>query len=299
MSELVCPFCQVSVGAGALRCGGCGASFLVSPPPDSGAPVCAVHPQWMSQHACERCGAFACAQCLRRGPQQELVCEACHARVPHAQLPWDQRAELGWVKAFWKTCVEVMLRPVTTFERTSREASVGDSLLFAGLTAFVGYFSTWFLYTLFLLAFPYETFPASGSDNETHPALLRGVAVVLFVICMLLVPLLSMGLTLVAAGLDHLVLKVAGAQGPFATTLRGHALAQGVYLAGLVPFCSMYVLPFWSLGVRVSAYRSLHGVGWGPAVFGALLIPALTCCIGVGSYVAVLTAILAPGAFKL
>ncbi|NTX37248.1 MULTISPECIES: YIP1 family protein [unclassified Myxococcus] len=287
VSGIPCPFCQASFAPGAQRCPACGASLLVAPPADSDVAVCAIHPEWMSFHACTRCGAFACSQCLREGPRGELVCARCHERSPHEPLPWDQREELGWAKAFWKTCVEVMLRPGVTFGRMSPEGSVGSSLLFALLTAFVGYFVTSLFYFAVLLVVPYENL-ASRAMGEPGPSFFRGLVVFFFFGWVVVMPVLSMVITVVASALDHVVLRLAGAPSTFAATLRGHALSQGVYLLGLVPFCGMYVMPFWSAGVRVAAYQKLYRVGWGQAALGALLVPVLSCCLGVGGYAAMM-----------
>lgn len=291
VSGIPCPFCQAPFAPGARRCAACGASLLVAPPSDSQVAVCAIHPEWMSFHACTRCGAFACSECLREGPHGELVCARCHERSPYSPLAWDQRAELGWAKAFWTTCVDVMLRPGATFGRMSPEGSVGSSLFFALLTALAGYFVTTLLYFAVLLVVPYENLASRGLD-EPGPGFFRGAVVFFFFLWMVLMPLFSVGITVVASALDHVVLRMAGAPSTFTATLRGHALSQGVYLIGLVPFCGMYVMPFWSAGARVAAYQKLYRVGWGQAAFGALFVPVVTCCLGVGGYAAMMATLM-------
>jgi hypothetical protein len=68
----------------------------------------------------------------------------------------------------------------------------------------------------------------------------------------------------------------------FSVTLRAHALSTGVYLLGLMPFCSLYVFPVWALVLRVLANMHLHGIGAGRATAGVLL-PVVTCCGGLGT----------------
>ncbi|WP_338873194.1 YIP1 family protein [Myxococcus stipitatus] len=286
MSPISCPSCQAPVALGELRCRACESSLLMAPPPDSGAAVCAVHPAWVSVQSCARCGAFACAACLRSGPKGALYCVRCQERSQHEPLPWDQREELGLMKAFWRTCVEVMLRPGAAFTRMQPEGRVRDSLLFVLLSTFTGYFTTVVLYFAILMAFPNFEKVFSHGQQRMDTGSFRLAIGALFIFWWVMAPLGNMAGTLLAAGMDNLVLRMTGAPSSFNTTLRGHAFSQGVFLLGLIPFCSLYVTPLWSIGVRIMAYQKLYRLGWGRATVGALVGPLLLCGLFLGGYTA-------------
>lgn len=286
--NIPCPQCRAFVVPGAQFCGVCGTSLLREAVPGSSEPVCAVHPQMLSLRACERCGNFACARCLRQSDRGEALCESCHARTPSGQLPWDRREELGTLKAYWETCLDLMFRPLPTFERMRPTGSMGSSLGFAMLSGFVAIFTTMLIYMGLMALFPIPM-DRMESDN-TSPAELRGFMVGIFGMWIVLAPLLGLVFTLFTSALDHLMLRLTGTEQTFEVTLRGNAFSQAPFLLGLVPFCSLYVAPFWALGLRVIAYRHLHTTTWGKAALGALAVPVLSCLVCGGGYLALILA---------
>lgn len=284
--RIPCPRCQAFVVPGAQSCAWCGTSLLQEATPGSADPVCAVHPELRSLHACGRCGSFACAQCLRKGARDEPLCAACHDRVPADALPWDRRDELGTLRAYWQTCVAVMLRPTATFERARPEGSVGSSLGFAALSNLAAYFTTALFYLVILFAIPAAM---TEGDNVSQSGM-RLVGVGMFGAMMVVAPVMGMLVALINAGLDHLVFRMEGTGQPFEVTLRANALSLSPYLMGLIPLCGMYGAPLWAVGLRVFAYRSMHRTSWGTAAVAALAVPLLSCGLCFGSY-AVMAAI--------
>ncbi|WP_163991276.1 YIP1 family protein [Pyxidicoccus caerfyrddinensis] len=286
--RIPCPNCPAAIIPGAESCGMCGASLLKEAVPGSAEPVCAVHPEYLSLSACSRCGNFACAKCLRQGPRGEIVCAACHERQPAGLLAWDRREEVGTLRAFWETCLDIMFRPGPTFERLNPEGTVGSSLGFTMLCNFVGYFTTALVYMAFMAVFPMpdETMKADNVD----PAAFKAIGAGMFAAMTVLAPLMGVVVTLFSSGVDHLLLRMAGSEHPYAVTLRGNALSQAPYLIGLIPMCGMYVAPLWAVGLRIIAYRHLNAVSWGGAAFGALAGPLLTCFLCGGSYLALFSA---------
>ncbi|QSQ21867.1 YIP1 family protein [Pyxidicoccus parkwayensis] len=287
--RIPCPYCPAFIIPGAESCGMCGASLLTEAVPGSGDAVCAVHPEYRSLRACGRCGSFACAKCLRQGPGGEIVCAACQERMPMGEVAWDRRQEVGTVRAFWETCMDVMFRPGPTFERLQPGGTVGSSLGFALLCNAVAYFTTALIYMAFMAVFPMPD-DTMRSDNVS-PAAFRALGVGMFAAMMVIAPIMGVLITLFISAVDHLLLKLVGAsEHPYEVTLRGNALSQAPYLLGLIPFCGMYVAPLWGLALRVMAYRSLHSTSWGKAAFGALAAPILFCFVCGGFYAAMIMA---------
>ncbi|MFL5354817.1 YIP1 family protein [Archangium sp.] len=283
-----CPRCQHPITLGATFCTSCGTSLLLEARPGSAEPTCAVHPTLRSLAICDRCGAFACSRCLREGPRGEVLCEACHSREPALPVPWDLREELGTLQAFWQTAVEVMIRP-DHFSGARPDGSPGGSLFFALLCALPASVVMGLTYLgIFSLVPLMVGQPAAGSDTPSVESLFKWAGVGMFLASAVLGPLFSVATTVVMAGLDHLVLRLAGVTGGYAVTLRGNAFAQAPWLLGAIPFFGVYVAPVWAVVARVFTYRGLHRTTWGVALAGALVGPLLTCCLCGAGYFSLL-----------
>lgn len=276
-----CPTCGYFNAAGSTQCFQCN---LVLPTPVATEARCAAHPEALAVGACSRCGTFGCAACLtQRG--DEWFCPACFARA--GSLAWDERASLGTWRAWWRTSLATMGSPTETFSRASPEGSYGSSVKFALLSSFVGLTPTMLVYLLaigVMLALSL-TQKAGGS---------MGVGEALVVLLMFPVALAMMLGAQVAglffsAALDHLGLTLVGARPKsYQVTVRANALAMGPYVVGLVPMCSLYVFPLWSLGLRVVANAHLHRVTMWRAAAGVLLPTVVFCGVGMVAYVLII-----------
>ncbi|WP_434383828.1 YIP1 family protein [Melittangium boletus] len=288
----LCPTCQRPFTPGATLCAACGASLLLEARPGDTLPVCAEHPTLRGLGTCERCGAFACARCLRTDALGGTRCARCEGLDPDQPLPWDQRETLGTLPAFWKTLVQVMLRP-DTLRLARAEDSVGSSLYFTLLCAlpvcvvtgliYLGIFSA--MPSLMQYLLPPEKLKGDGSGLE----MVRWMGWGFFAVSVFLGPPLFLLLTLASAAVDHVMLRVTGGvPRGFRVTLRANALSQAAWTLGAIPFLGTQVAPFWALVSRVYAYRGLHRTTWGPAFAGALLAPLLSCCLCGGGYLGLL-----------
>jgi hypothetical protein len=96
------------------------------------------------------------------------------------------------------------------------------------------------------------------------------------------------GSALFLSGLEHLALMLLGAQPrSFSVTLRAYALSTGPSLLGLLPLCSLYVFPLWSVVLRILALMSLHRTSAGRAAAAVLLPIVLSCGALLSFYAAV------------
>lgn len=286
-----CPHCQHEVVPGQRFCAACGTSLLIEATPGQADPTCAVHPQMRGLGTCARCGAFACARCLRQGPSGETLCERCLKHVQDAPLPWDRREELGTLRAWWKTCVEVMLRPGPTFSVARTTGSMGSSLLFTLLCAFSATVTTGLLYVVIFGVFLNVIPTPQGSKNDPR-AMLAFVVPAMLGFWLVVAPLMGVALTVLSAAVDHAVLRLAGATRSFQVTLRANALSQAPALLGLIPFCGMQAAPLWTLVARAFAYRGMHQLKWGPAVAGTLVAPVLFVLLCGGGYLVMFMAMM-------
>ncbi len=265
-----CTRCGASSPAGSRYCGECGAPFRDRVRVEAS---CAVHPDVPATKSCPRCGTFACAQCLRPVPGEEDRCVACEARAPHLLLPWDERAQVGLLRAFWGTCTLLLRRPGVTLERAQPHGSLGSSLLFVVMAAFFGSITSVIAYAGFALSLLLwlPTLSRSADAAGDRPSFLLGVlgGAAGF---QLLVVIWAVVSALAFSAMEHGVLKLAGARpASWEVTFRAHALSHAPYLIGLVPVCGAYVFVVWSLVVRILALKGLHQTRGGKAALAVLL----------------------------
>lgn len=277
-----CPTCGYFNAAGSTQCFQCN---LVLPTPVSSEAHCAAHPEKLAVGACSRCGTFGCAACLtQRG--DEWFCPACFERV--GALAWDDRDSLGMWRAWWRTSLATMGSPNETFVRANPDASYGSSVKFATLSTIAGTFPTLLIY-LIIVGFAV----VFGLSQKKGGAAMGGGEALILLLLIPLVAVMTVVFQIVglffSAALDHLGLTLVGANPKsFQVTVRANALAMGPYVVGLLPFCSLYVYPLWSLGLRVVANAHLHRISIGRAAAGVLLPTVAFCGIGLAAYAALI-----------
>ncbi|WP_224362123.1 YIP1 family protein [Hyalangium versicolor] len=241
--------------------------------------ACAIHPEHQALQICSRCGTFACEQCLRDSPPGESLCSACVAREERIQLPWENRRELGFVRAWFKSVGPIMLSPRKTFASMKPSGDVGGALLFAAIANLFGYFTTMVLFTISSALVLPEPPNSAGS-----PIPLRYIILSTYGVLTVASPLFGLAAAVLMAALDHLVLRMIGKPQPLETTLRAASYAQAPLVIGLLPVCSLYIAPFWCLVTKVFAYRGMHRTSTGVALGGALLVPAILSVAFCGFY---------------
>jgi len=274
-----CPVCGYSNPAGAVKCAACGTQLVADPKPvaRAGDAVCATHKETPALQPCFRCGTFYCGACLERSADGQMYCVTCRSR---STLAWDQRDQLGMMRAWWMTSKALMLEPTATLQSAPRDAPVGSSLLYAMICNLVGIMPTLLIY---LVAFGGAMLfaAAEGQKSMGGPALGLGVvgAIVVFVFYVVLI----IGMQIVSlfglAGIEHLALHLMGEReiGGYTSTLRAHALGLAPFMLGLLPVCGATVMGLWSLVLHCITLMHLQRVSAGKAV-AAVLAPVIILC---------------------
>lgn len=274
-----CPACGYYNPPGQQSCFHCSLSLPLS----AGDALCAVHPEVKATGACSRCGTFGCGACLSsRGT--DWLCAQCLSRV--ARLPWDDRETLGLWRAWWRTSVLMISSPGQALSTAEPDAPLGSSMVFALLSTVVGFAPTMLTYAVVLVPVM-----ALGGRKEALGGL--WVVPLITVVYAVLLVGLQLGSLLFFAGLDHLGLMLLGARPKsYSVTVRASALSMGPYLLGLLPLCSFYVFPLWSVVLRIIANMHLHRTTAGKAT-AAVLVPVFLLCGGLLAFYAAVFALAA------
>lgn len=262
-----CPACGYYNPTGSKNCFHCSLAL----PLPAGDATCPNHPDVKASGACSRCGTFGCGQCLTQDGS-DWLCAPCLAR--QAVLPWDERATLGTWRAWWRTSVMMVSQPTRTCQSANPDAPIGSSLFFASLSTLVGMGPTVAIYLLMLIpAFLFSP----DKELPKFSAALVPVFAVLYLVVLAAFQVISV---LVVSGIDHLALMLVGANPrSYSVTVRAYSLSMGCYLVGLVPVCGWYVMPIWSLVLRIIANMHFHKTSGGKATL-AVLGPLLLLCGG-------------------
>lgn len=274
-----CTVCGTVNVEGAPTCAGCRQPLALAAP---GEARCSRHPEALATGTCPRCGTFACQRCLEPG-----LCPTCVAKL--GGLPWDERASLGVLRAWWRTTFGMLRAPRLTLARAWPEASMGSSCGFAWLSTVVATGGWWLLHAR-PVAGAVALMRGAELPNGNQVAYLVGAAG-----GRLLSTLLPVLLVLLFARVDHWALGRVGARHrPFAVTVRAGALSLAPLVLAVTP-CTVLLAAAWVIGLRGAALRSLHGVSRRQAQQAALPSLLLMLLLFAGAVVAALGVTPVPG----
>ncbi len=238
---------------------------------------------------------FVCVQCQRPVSLQEL---RVVPQRPDAMgqsrgwSPWDQRQELGFVRAWWETFKMTLVRPGELF-RSHQGTSSADAWIFAVTSLYVGFIPMMLLHfvVFFLLATAVTGMAGAGGAPIVPVGFSMGLTAVFYLIGAVVYPLV---IPFVAGGLSALtiqlaLLALAPNRKSLGHTFRTALLSYGPFALCAVPFCGSSVAGVWQIVTLIIGVKEVHGISGWRAAF-AVLWP-LVCLLAI--YFLVLVALLA------
>ncbi|MCP4873356.1 MAG: hypothetical protein GY898_32090 [Proteobacteria bacterium] len=264
--------------------------------PEAG-PTCAVHADKASVGTCEHCGTFSCGACLGWIGNKK-ICATCvrEGRVTVFGVPWDQRAELGLARAWFRTATMMFAHPVEFFRKLDPYGPLGEAFLFAAISG--GIVSL--LFTVLSLLFGallglgmlFDHGPGIGGAEGLLALVIMLVSIGGMFIVM--PPLTLLIGNCVWALIHHGSMRlVGGGTAGLAATLRVCLFGSAYQTIQWIPcilLCSplnlattIWYLVMWGIG-----YTQTHEQdGWKSAV--GIILPGLMCCISyIGFYVIII-----------
>lgn len=203
-------------------------------------------------------------------PEAEAV--AAPLTPAPAGIPWERRAETGFLRALLETIRLVLLEPSKAFATMAPTGGMGAPLFFFVLVGSIGG-----LVGVFYQAVFNAINPASTPEEQAMVAML-GSAVVIGGSIMFM-PVLLVAFAFVTSGLIHLALMLlGGANRPFEATFRVVCYAGGsTAVLQLLPVCGAIAATVWNFVVMIIGISAVHKIGKGRAV-AAVLLPSIICC---------------------
>jgi hypothetical protein len=192
--------------------------------------------------------------------------------VPASGLPWENRQQLGIVKAWLDTVALLIGKPAEAFKMMRPEGGLMDPLLFGLIGGCAGSVVS-ILFQGLMQSIPGV---ASGSDMSHLFGLGHWAFVIIYAV---LSPLLVvMGLFIGGAILHLCLMLVGGANRSFETTFRVVCFAGGAAnLFSMIPMCGGLVALVYQIVLNCIGLTNAHQTTTGKALM-AIFLPLIICC---------------------
>jgi hypothetical protein len=205
--------------------------------------------------------------------------------APAEGLPWERRAELGFVNAFVETIKLFVTNPAEAWRLTKEKGDFAEPLIFAILVSWIGIAVSSLWSGLFGQA--WTAFLPAAMKEQMGEALATNAGVMLIQVG--LAPIFVLIGLFVGAAIYHVSFMIVGATNDstagFEGTFRVVAYASVSNLANVIPFVGGLAALVWSLILMVMGAVRIHRTTQGKAIAG-ILIPLLLCCVCIAVAVA-------------
>lgn len=193
-------------------------------------------------------------------------------------LPWERRAEIGFLNGLVETVKLLVTNPVEAFRRAKEKGDYAEPLVFAIIASWVGVAASSIWSGLFGQA--WMAFLPPDVKEKLGGAFATGAGATMIQIG--IAPILVLVGLFVGAAIYHVSFLIVGATkdsaSGFEGTFRVVAYSSVSQLANLIPFAGGLAAVVWNLVLMVIGAARLHRTTQGKAIAG-VLIPMLLCCV--------------------
>ncbi|MDX2014432.1 MAG: hypothetical protein SFW67_29810 [Myxococcaceae bacterium] len=249
--------------------------------------TCAIHTDTPATGVCPRCGNFICGRCELDAAKNCPSCVKLVGASLAVELPWEQREQLGLVKAFWEQTKLGITKPGQYVASIRPDRPWQEAFVYGWIVSILAG----------VLSIPYngfnfwsqgaqmkETFGKLGSSGPLqmmadfytwlgdHPFLaaagLAGYTIAIYPLTMLL-----------NGAMQQVGLMLAGVnpRQPIAATLRAGSYAVAPNLLTAIPVVGGFAA-FYTLVVQIWALREVHHTTTLKAVVAALWFSVVVGC---------------------
>lgn len=200
-------------------------------------------------------------------PSQPVAVAAASTAAAGPGLPWERRAQIGFVKAWFDTVSLLITKPGDAFTMMKTEGGLGDPLFFGMIGGSAG--------TIVSILFQIGLQSITGARNSLTELIGLGPVIAL----LLLSPLWLACFLFIGSGILHLCLMLlGGASRPYETTFRVVCYSCGAtQLFSLIPFCGGYISGIYNVVLECIGLTRAQQTTTGKALF-AIFLPMIVCC---------------------
>lgn len=198
-----------------------------------------------------------------------------YASLPGAGLPWEHRAQLGFVKAWFDTVSLLITKPSEAFTMMRPEGGLMDPLLFGLIGGCAGGIVSFIFQGFFQWI---TTGFASNNGIFDHNLFGLGAVTIMIIYAALMPLLVTVGLFIGAAILHLCLMLVGGANRSFETTFRVVGFTAGAAnLFSMIPFCGGIIALVYHIVLECIGLSRAHPTTTGKALM-AIFLPMIVCC---------------------
>ena len=257
---------------------------------------CGVHDGVDAKFLCVVCGTYGCTDCAFATGERGTTCRACAARGLAESIPWERRAQLGYVKAFWETTKLVCKEPKRFFSTPSTEVGMAGPVMYAVAVNTFGTIMSMVIIALAMLVGAGGALIADQREVAAVFGLYGGFFACFVPFSLITVPLQALMNLLIATACTHGSLMLLKSQrATFEQTLRAICYANAPNFWMWVP-CAGWFATFWMWGVEAIALRETHRITTDRAVLAAIGYRILFVLLIVGLYAVLIGGAMAMGA---
>jgi hypothetical protein len=187
-------------------------------------------------------------------------------------LPWEHRAQLGFLKSWFDTVSLLITKPSDAFTLMRPEGGLLDPLLFGLIGGCLGSIVSLLFQGLF------QSIPGFSSGNELFDLFGLGPWGLIIIYAILMPFFLTIGL-FIGGGILHLCLMlVGGANRSFETTFRVACFTAGAAnLFSLIPICGGVIAFVYHIVLEIIGLSRAQQTTTGKAAL-AVFLPIIVCC---------------------
>ena len=194
------------------------------------------------------------------------------AASPGAGLPWEHRAQLGFMKAWFDTVSLLITKPSEAFTMMRPEGGLTDPLLFGLIGGCAGGIVSIIFQGVF------QAIPGFAGRNDAFNSLGISVGVILLIYAVLMPLLVTVGMFIGAAILHLCLMLVGGANRSFETTFRVVGFTAGAAnLFSMIPICGGIIALVYHIVLECIGLSRAHPTTTGKALM-AIFLPMIVCC---------------------
>ena len=187
-------------------------------------------------------------------------------------LPWENRAQLGFVKAWFDTVSLLITRPGDAFTLMRPEGGLLDPLLFGLIGGCAGSIVSLLFQGLF------QSIPGMSPAHNPFDFFGLGPWSLIIIYAVLMPFLLTFGLFLGGAILHLGLMLVGGANRSFETTFRVACFTSGsANLFSMIPICGGLIAMVYHIVLQIIGVSRAHQTTTGKAAL-AVFLPLIVCC---------------------
>ncbi len=242
--------------------------------------MCNLHPDNEVIDVCVHCGKSVCVSCSAALSGKTYCLECIKAAdagltAQTSAVAWENRSEIGFLKALLSTWKDVVLHPGNFFSSMPAKAPIGNPFLFSLVWGSLAIIISAFVNVLTVLS---GTALPNIPPGATLPP--KAAMVGSYIVLMIISPLLVAAGIFIISGIYHLIVLLFGGKEGFRATFRVLCYTNALAIFNIIPLAGPFFVTIYSIILFVIGFKHAQRLGTARAVTVALLPMILLFIVG-------------------